>query len=691
MDYPNVISAPFRVYDNTRFYSLAHDIEELANGNILVTWEAINRVFGEIYTPDGTVVQRDFVIARSTLESVSVTATEDGGFFAVREEEQSSGLIDVKGQFFDDLGREFGAEVDLDVSGATGFPLVEADTLADGRIIVVMEYDDQITAQIRDADGTLSVAEFTLHTTTNDPGSFYNIFEFDSITPLDNGGFALNWANRDRFERTETQLMKIFDANGAVVKDTFLPIPPYSDSNRPKTDLDVLSNGDLLFTWTVISDLNNSTGIVPVEHFAIIYAEDGSAKTGPVKLVGHLANDPANADTISVEPLETGGFVAVWGTWLPDGVSAYSGVNRHDAMTFDSNGVPTSEAFQVLDPSQTSDFDNVYDVNGVVSSEGGGFAGYFNSRTDAGFSPGLALYGPVPTTVPPVTGTPQPSDYANQFYGDAGNNPIKGTALGDWIEGGDGNDKINGGAGDDYIIAGAGNDGFVRGGTGADIFQFGLDDENVHIFDFEDGIDQIALSGGLTFSDLTQTETSYNGITSVLFTASNGARLKLRDEVASDIDESDFFGGTVEPPVTGTPMPSDYANQFFGDEGNNPIKGTAQGDWIEGGDGNDKINGGAGDDYIIAGPGNDGFVRGGTGADVFEFSSGDNSIHIFDFEDGVDQIALSGGLTFSDFTKVETTFNGITSVVLTASNGDRIKLRDEVAANIDESDIFGLG
>jgi len=110
MDYPNVISAPFRVYDNTRFYSLAHDIEELANGNILVTWEAINRVFGEIYTPDGTVVQRDFVIARSTLESVSVTATEDGGFFAVREEEQSSGLIDVKGQFFDDLGREFGAE-----------------------------------------------------------------------------------------------------------------------------------------------------------------------------------------------------------------------------------------------------------------------------------------------------------------------------------------------------------------------------------------------------------------------------------------------------------------------------------------------------------------------------------------------------------------------------------------------------
>jgi len=263
MDYPNVINAPFRVYDNTRFYSLAHGIEELANGNILVTWEAINRVFGEIYAPDGTVVQRDFVIARSTLESVSVTATEDGGFFAVREEEQSSGLIDVKGQFFDDLGREFGAEVDLDVS--------------------------------------VSVAEFSLHTTTNDPGSFYNIFEFDSITPLDNGGFALNWANRDRFERTETQLMKIFDANGAVVKDTFLPIPPYSDSNRPKTDLDVLRNGDLLFTWTVISDLNNSTGIVPVEHFAIIYAEDGSAKTGPVKLVGHLANDPANADTISVE------------------------------------------------------------------------------------------------------------------------------------------------------------------------------------------------------------------------------------------------------------------------------------------------------------------------------------------------------------------------------------------------------
>ena len=56
------------------------------------------------------------------------------------------------------------------------------------------------------------------------------------------------------------------------------------------------------------------------------------------------------------------------------------------------------------------------------------------------------------------TGEPQPSDFTNQFIGDAGPNPFQGTNVDDWIDGKDGRDNINGKDGDDYIIAGPGND-----------------------------------------------------------------------------------------------------------------------------------------------------------------------------------------------------------------------------------------
>ena len=148
--------------------------------------------------------------------------------------------------------------------------------------------------------------------------------------------------------------------------------------------------------------------------------------------------------------------------------------------------------------------------------------------------------------------------------------------------------------------------------------------------------------------------------------------------------------GTIEITVSapGAPQPGDYTNQFFGDAGNNPIQGTNVDDWIDGGDGRDNINGGAGNDYIIAGPGNDGFVRGGSGADIFEFGLGDETVKIFDFEDGVDLIRLVDGLTFGELTEKVSTFNGITTTSYFSPNGDRLLLRDVTPAQIDLNDIF---
>ncbi|MEA5598498.1 hypothetical protein VB797_29610, partial [Rivularia sp. UHCC 0363] len=76
------------------------------------------------------------------------------------------------------------------------------------------------------------------------------------------------------------------------------------------------------------------------------------------------------------------------------------------------------------------------------------------------------------------------------LYGGKGN---------DSLIGGSGNDVFKGGEGDDLIDGGAGNDG-LYGEAGKDIFVIGTGRDT--IYDFENDVDKLSLSGGFTFNDL---------------------------------------------------------------------------------------------------------------------------------------------------------------------------------------------
>lgn len=86
--------------------------------------------------------------------------------------------------------------------------------------------------------------------------------------------------------------------------------------------------------------------------------------------------------------------------------------------------------------------------------------------------------------------------------GGSGDDQLFGEAGNDFLYGGNGNDILVGGDSDDLLNGGRGYDALV-GGKGADTFviarRMGMD----NILDFEDGIDKLGLSGGLTFQDLT--------------------------------------------------------------------------------------------------------------------------------------------------------------------------------------------
>lgn len=96
--------------------------------------------------------------------------------------------------------------------------------------------------------------------------------------------------------------------------------------------------------------------------------------------------------------------------------------------------------------------------------------------------------------------------------GGAGDDRMGGKAGNDELYGEDGNDALWGDDGDDLLQGGPGDDILVgddfSGGSGADTFVLAAGEGTDTIVDFEVGIDAIALVDGLTFDDLTFTNSS---------------------------------------------------------------------------------------------------------------------------------------------------------------------------------------
>ena len=98
--------------------------------------------------------------------------------------------------------------------------------------------------------------------------------------------------------------------------------------------------------------------------------------------------------------------------------------------------------------------------------------------------------------------------------------------------------------------------------------------------------------------------------------------------------------------------------------------------------------GGNGDDTLDGGNGRD-LLAGGAGADVFVFATGTNRDTITDFEDGIDQIDLTGlapaGIT--EFAHLAISDNGVDAVVM-LDGGNYVTLLNTLAADLDATDFI---
>lgn len=159
-----------------------------------------------------------------------------------------------------------------------------------------------------------------------------------------------------------------------------------------------------------------------------------------------------------------------------------------------------------------------------------------------------------------------PLELSNLIEGTTGNDSLVGTVGINRIEGGDGNDTLliqgdmgvllgganqdsllgssgddtlNGGSGDDTLSGNTGRD-FLIGGAGSDRFLLasGFTMDSDIILDYQDGVDRLVLTDGLSFADLTINQGVDN--TTITETATNQILAILNNIEANNIDQDDF-------------------------------------------------------------------------------------------------------------------------------------------------------
>ncbi|MCM2306594.1 MAG: M10 family metallopeptidase C-terminal domain-containing protein [Sulfuritalea sp.] len=198
------------------------------------------------------------------------------------------------------------------------------------------------------------------------------------------------------------------------------------------------------------------------------------------------------------------------------------------------------------------------------------------------------------------------NDFANSLYGNLGNDSLLGGGGADLLDGGRGADQMDGGSGNDLYI---------------------VDHRFDQISELSDGgIDSVSARAGHVLAD---------NVENLFLTGSDTLRSR------------GFFGRktvSFDLSIDGTGNASD--NLLRGNRGHNELEGLGGNDTLLGGAGADVLHGGTGADRLV----------GGAGPDVFVFAAGDGGAGLaaadmlYDFENGIDRIALAGGLSFSDLT-----------------------------------------
>lgn len=570
--------------DGTQIYQEPPSIAALSDGRFVLVWTDVDGdtsssgIRAQIFNANGSVSGDSFPVNTTTTDAqyeTAVTALGGGRFVAAWLDQSQTGGdtsgFAVRAQVFNADGSKSGAEFLINTTTTNRQYMPSLTTLADGRFVAAWLDDSgsidhpgrAVRAQIFNDDGSKVGLEFIVSSTPT------HTEEFPSLTALTNGGFVASWSDytTDAADGSEIGVMaQVFDANGSKSGSAFL-VNTTAQDLQYDSKLTALADGRFVATWwdEPLGSSNPNRAAI----YAQVFNSDGS-KSGSEFLVNTI--DTGSQTSPAIASLADGRFVVSWADF------------SHSADDPDGGAIRA----QIFDPRESA-------INLSGSTLGDDFVG---------------------------------TQWADTMSGGLGEDQIRGADGNDWINGGAQNDTLWGDAGNDTLQGSAGSDTLI-GGTGNDTYFVDTASDTIveNAFEGQDTVISAWLS--LSLANYANVEhAQVTGLQDLDLTGNNGAN-RLTGNGGANLIMG--LGGN---------------DRIFAQAGNDTVFGGNGNDLLDGAAGNDTLNGGTGMDTLFGGVGKDRLI-GGADADTFAFrtkaeaGNGVNRDVIVDFAVGEDKIDLS--------------------------------------------------
>ncbi len=578
--------------------------------------------------------------------------------------------------------RGSGVTIDLREFGTQDIGSGEMETLVNVEEIRGTDFADTLTGNsadnvLRGGDGDDRLTAF---------GGFDQLFGGDGNDTLETvagstvNGFFDGGAGDDELSAQEGQFVTAIGGEGDDVLDTYA-VAYWNDPAGVSVNLDsvawdvfgdgslVLQAGEALDGWGDTDSLSSQVTTVSLSNFDDnVRGSDGDdylfLEAGDDTAFGLAGNDT---------------FVAGSGA---DTIDGGSGV---DTVQYNGGGDPSGPPTQgvVLNLSSAD-----FDYGSGVAFANSALDGYGDTDTLLNFE---NASGSKLDDV--LVGT----DQQNILSGFDGNDSLFGAAGDDILFGGAGDDSIDGGADNDDIRGGEGDDS-LSGGAGADIYRFESASEPDALNFGHDTIDDFDVSEDTL--DLSELQITSLADVTAIASESNGNTV-----LSIDTDRSITLLGVTIAQLTGDNFLFADSDAIFGDDEDNVIDGTEQGDLIFAGGGFDTVNGLGGDDYIFGGDDSDQLFGGSgndqlfgeAGFDRLVGGEGNDTLNGGEDEDRVDYVDDPAGVTVNLSTGTATDGWGNTDTLISIEGvsagdfDDTITGSDEANTILADSSPTGTG
>ncbi len=318
----------FLVNTTTANGQFGSSVIALANGRFVVTWTDSSNSTGDtsgsairarIFNADGTQSVPEFVVNTATANFQllsSVTALADGRFVVIWSDLSQSGtdtsLSAIRARVFNADGTQSVREFVVNATTANDQTESSVTALADGRFVVswtdtsATTGDTSLTAiraRTFNADGTQSVPEFVVNTTTaNDQ------YE-SSVTALADGRFVVSWTDNSLSggdTSTTAIRARIFNADGTQSVPEFV-VNTTTANSQYESSVTALADGRFVVSWTDDSATAGDNSGTAVR--ARIFNADGTQSVPEFLVNTTTVNSQSES---SVTALTDGRFVVSW-------------------------------------------------------------------------------------------------------------------------------------------------------------------------------------------------------------------------------------------------------------------------------------------------------------------------------------------------------------------------------------------